>query len=495
MSKSLVNKSLFIISTLCSLTLNANNYTLAPASTPVKVDANLEFLKQLSIANQKLAESCKRGLVFISVSKTMKGQNYVDPFEFFFGGPGPMGPQEAPKQEGFGSGFIVDLDKGYILTNNHVVESSDKITLKFANGKSYEGKVIGLDKDTDVAVVQVKDHKFSRDNLSALVLDDSDKLSIGAPVFAMGSPFLLEMSVTSGIISAVGRGNMQLTKMGNFIQTDAAINPGNSGGPLINMDGKVVGINTAIFSQSGAYAGIGFAIPSNIARRIATALINTGSFYKGFVGISFDVLRDDWVKSLDLPKGTKGIIVGEVQVGGPAYTAGLQPGDVIVSVDGKSFEPENLTSIIGLREPGAGIDFSIYRQGKKMDVSMKVGTAPTHRQQLASRDSDGDDNQGSQQEAAPKTDRFGFELRPINEALRKDYAFRSNHGVVIVYVESLSPAWHAGFREGDVITNVNGKKVNSVNDFDNITKNRQTVLLQIERKGRSAFFQIESKKK
>lgn len=486
----------FIVSTFLSLNaapVLAGNYEIAPASTPFKTDANTKLLKEYSLAMEKLSQSAEQGLVFISVSKTSKAQSFIDPFEYFFGNQNPGHTPIPKRQEGFGSGFFVDLDKGYILTNNHVVEDSDKITLKLANGKSYEGKIVGTDKDTDVAVVQVVDPKFSRDNLAALVLDDSDSLAIGSQVLALGAPFLLEASVTSGIVSAVGRGSMRLTTMGNFIQTDAAINPGNSGGPLINMDGKVVGINSAIYSQSGAYAGIGFAIPSNIARRIGTSLINKGSYYKGYVGIAYEPLRDEWITSLDLPKGTRGIIVAEVLPGGPAHKADIEPGDVVIAVDGKPFEPDYLTSLIGLKDPGTTMAFTLYRQGKKMDKVVTIGTAPSPSSRPPSMASKPGQKKGAP--ATPDYSRFGFALAPIDDKLRSQFGITAKTGVAIVYIEPMSDAWRLGFREGDVIVSVNGKKLTSVNDFEVATQGKKEVLLQVDRKGRSSFVPLKSESK
>jgi len=484
---------ILVISSLLSTATLANTYELAPPSTQFKIDANLAPLKEISRAREKLADAAMKGVVFISVSKTIKGGNFVDPFEFFFGDQqGPQQPpRQGPRQEGFGSGFFVDLDKGYILTNNHVVENTDKISVKLANGKSYDAKIVGHDRDTDVAVIQIIDKNFSRTDVSALVLGDSDSISIGSSVLALGAPFLLEGSVTSGIVSAVGRGNLSLTKMGNFIQTDAAINPGNSGGPLINMDGKVIAINSAIFSQSGAYAGIGFSIPSNIVRRIANSLINKGSFFKGYVGIGYEVLRDEWVSSLNLPKGTKGIIIGDIQENGPAAHASLQAGDVVIAVDGKSFEPMNLNSIIGLKEPGASLKFTVFRQGKKFDVDIKIGTAPNGTPQRLA-------NSNVQRNNAPTNrdiQRFGFALAPIDNKLRAQYDLGEKGGLVIVHIEPVSVAWRQGFREGDVIVAVDGRPVASVDEFLMNTQKKNHVLLQVKRKGRSIFETLKSESK
>lgn len=485
---------IFVISSFLSTATLANNYELAPATTQFNANANTSVLKEISRAREKLAESTMKGVVFISVSKTVNGQQFIDPFEFFFGEPmGPQRRQQQPRQEGFGSGFFVDLDKGYILTNNHVVESADKISVKVANGKSYDAKIVGHDKDTDVAVIQIVDKNFSRENLTALVLGDSDSVAIGSDVLALGAPFLLEGSITAGIVSAVGRGNLQLTKMGNFIQTDAAINPGNSGGPLINMDGKVIAINSAIFSQSGAYAGIGFSIPSNIVRRIANSLINKGSFYKGYVGIAYEPLREDWIASLGLPKGTKGIIIADVVAGGPAANAHLETGDVVVAVDGSAFVPENLTSVIGLKEPGTSLRLTVYRQGKKLEIDVKVGTAPEQRQtRVAGANAP---KSGTAANTNKDIQRFGFALAPIDDKLRAQFELLETNGLVIIYIEPVSVAWRQGFREGDVIVGVNGKAVRSVDAFVKETQGKDHVLLHIKRKGRSIFETLKSEQK
>lgn len=490
--------------TFLSQTSIANEtYKLPPSSTSVRVEGNTEQLKEMSQALEKLAGSAKKGLVFISVSKTIETPHMVDPFEFFFG---PQfrdrhhrrKPKQQPKQEGFGSGFFVDLKKGYILTNNHVVDKADEITLKLSNGKSYKGEIIGQNEDTDIAVIKVSDQKFSRKNLSELILEDSEKVSIGAPVVALGAPFLLEASVSFGIVSAVGRGNLKLTKMGNFIQTDAAINPGNSGGPLISMDGKVIGINSAIFSKTGAYAGIGFAIPSNLARRVAQSLINEGSFYRGFIGISYNVLEEQWISPLGLPKDTKGIIISSVLSGGAADKADLRAKDVIVALDGKDFDPENLANEIGRKEPGTRMNLTVYRRDEKnkkwqkVHVNVTVGTSPDAKKQKLSEES------SKKGKDSYILDHFGLLLRPLDKDLKSRYELSSKKGLVILKVESLSTAWRVGFEEGDLIVSVNGEPVNSIEDFEKIAKSvskdkkkSEPILLQIERKGSYYFRALE----
>ncbi|MBI2602550.1 MAG: Do family serine endopeptidase [Deltaproteobacteria bacterium] len=473
-----MNRNIFnlLVSGLLTLSSQAYAYELPPSKLPFPIQADTKVLEEISNAVNAIADPAKKALVFISTSRTMQGQ--MDPFEFFFGDPSLR--QRTPKQEGFGSGYMIDLEKGYILTNNHVIADADAISLKLADGKSYEGKVIGTDKDTDVAVVQISE-KFDRSNLASLVLDDSDTLKVGETVIALGAPFLLEASVSTGIVSALGRGNLEITQIGDFIQTDAAINPGNSGGPLINTKGKVIGQNTAIFSKSGAYAGIGFAVPSNLIRRIATALINNGSVSRGLIGIRLDLLRDEWLASLNLPKDTKGVIVVEIIPGGPAQKAGLESGDVIVGIDGKEFVPHQLPNIIGLKSPGSNIELTFYREGKKRTITVEVGT-----EQSMSVASVGHARKGN-----VDVNPFGFQAAPLNDKARSQYNVQSKSGLIITHIEPKSPSWKSGLEEGDVILGVNGKRVQNPKDFEQVAKGKDLVLLHIERKGRFYFVTLK----
>ena len=255
------------LSTTLLMPFQGFSYEIPRAPANTNVSSNIKALQQMSEGISELAANANKAVVFVSISKTIKGMPFgeINPFEFFFGPQfrgHPRGQAPERKQKGVGSGFIIDLKKGLILTNNHVIEGADEISLKLANGETYDGKVLGRDKNTDVAVVKIKDKKYNRKGLGVLNLADSKKTKVGQFVIALGAPFGLEASLSFGVISALGRGNLQITNLGNFIQTDAAINPGNSGGPLLNMDGQVIGINTAIYSRSGSSAGIGFAVPA-----------------------------------------------------------------------------------------------------------------------------------------------------------------------------------------------------------------------------------------
>ena len=336
------------------------------------------------------------------------------------------------RSEGLGSGFIIDLEKGYILTNNHVVDGADEIDLKLANGLSYKGKIMGHDSNTDIAVVRIEDDKFSKKDLEALVLGDSEKLHVGAFVVALGAPFGLEASISFGAVSALGRGSLQITQMGDFVQTDAAINPGNSGGPLVNMDGKVVGINTAIFSKSGGYNGIGFAVPSNLVRRIANNLINNGKVSRGYIGVHFQALTDEIKTSLNIPKKTKGVIVAQVEKDGPAGKAGVKPWDVIVAIDGKNLANDrDLVSRIGLKNPGTKTKLSIVRDGKEKTLNLVIGTYP-----------------GSEELA----DSGNEDANSFKSTLGMNFTFKES-GLIVSRLEKKSPA--AGrLLPGDIILSV-----------------------------------------
>ncbi|MBP6218995.1 MAG: trypsin-like peptidase domain-containing protein [Oligoflexales bacterium] len=486
---------------LLLLSSGLSAYEIPSASTPSAVKADASLLKTMSVTLGAISEVSKKALVYISVSKTMRVQQgqFMDPFDIFGFGGGQMPPMDMPKQEGLGSGFFIDTDQGYIMTNNHVVEEADDITCKLANGKVYKVKVLGRDKNTDVAVLKVADEKFDRTGLTALVLDDSDKLSVGALVLALGAPFGLEASISLGVVSAVGRGNLHIARLGNFVQTDVAINPGNSGGPLINMDGKVVGINTAILSKSGAYNGIGLSVPSNIARSVASGLINDGRVNVGFVGIAYHgPLKEEEILALKLPKGTGGFYVSQVVPGGPAEKAGVEEGDVIVAInDTKVGAIEgDLANLIGFMKPGEKARMSLYRETQLRTITVTVGQYPQSGRDNGelSEDKKGEDDAPSFKGKAKNP--YGIIASPITPALKKQYGFERKNGLVIVGVVKGSPAWKASFVEGDVIVAVNGHKFNSIADFDRALNGPEPmVLLHVERKGTVFFVPLRKNEK
>ena len=332
-----------------------------PESQPHHFSAEVALLQSMSKGIAEISAEAKKAIVFVSTSKTVKGNPFggqMNPFEFFFGPmPYRQGSETERKEKALGSGFLVDLKKGYILTNNHVIDEADEITVKLANDESYSGKVLGRDKNTDIAIIKIKNDKFKRDGLAELTLGDSDKVQVGEFVIAVGAPFGLEASLSFGILSAAQRGNLQITNLGNFLQTDAAINPGNSGGPLLDTRGQVVGMNTAIFSRSGGSAGIGFAVPASLIRKVVPQLIDQGHLNRGYLGVRLTQELDEDINSgLGLSGDAKGALVSFVQEGTPAHKAGLMAGDVITSVEGKKVtNNSDLTNAVGLLPPGKKI--------------------------------------------------------------------------------------------------------------------------------------------
>lgn len=478
----MIKKKVLSLSLVSSLFLSSvgvsfgKDYSLPSADKKVHVNANTKLLKEMSEGVGAIAEASKKALVFVSVAKTVRSYGQIDPFDLFGFGRRQI---PAPRQEGLGSGFFIDVDKGYILTNNHVIDGADEINLKLANGKSYEAKVIGSDPDMDVAVVQIKDSKFDRKNISSLVLGDSEELKVGSFVVALGAPFGLEASISFGVVSALGRGSLSITQLGDFIQTDAAINPGNSGGPLVDMNGKVVGINTAIFSKSGGYNGIGFTVPSNLVRRVAQNLINGVKVSRGYIGVYFQRLTEDFIKWLKLPAETTGVIVTQVEANGPASKAGIKPKDVIISIDGKKLENDrDLVNRIGLMKPGSKARLTVIRGGKQFATTIEIGNRP---------DADLAQNQGDQ--SIQGTD-LGLELS------------LKNGGLFVEKVDQKSPAFNR-LRAEDVILGVErfdfeGMKDQSVaiKNFNraikDAKKNKQaSVVMRIKRGGGFAFITID----
>lgn len=475
-----------------------------PQAPPATTTENAQILQKISKGVATIAKQANQAIVFVSIYKDVKGMppGMIDPFEFFFGPRGPRQPHEDPphnrggrgpqpqpqgrREGGVGSGFFVDLNRGYILTNNHVVQDADEIQLKLANGQSYEGKIVGRDQNTDVAVVQVKDPKFDRKGLASLAIGDSEAVEVGDFVLALGAPFGLEASLSFGVVSAIGRGNLDITKLGNFIQTDAAINPGNSGGPLLDMTGQVIGVNTAIFSKSGAYNGIGFAVPSNLVRSIADQLISSGKIQRGFLGVGLQPIDKELQTSLGLPDGVQGgALVAWVQKGSPASQAGIEPGDVITEVNGVNMKVHSeIVNTIGLMKPGTKVQLTIYRDGKKRAESVTIGQHPEDIAQ-------GKADQGPKG-SSDKNQVFGMTVSNFSEELGNQYNLESKSGALITNVEPDGAADRAGLRAGDLILKVDNKKVQNAGDFYRMIKGKPKSLIWIERAGQFYFVQLKA---
>ena len=390
-----------------------------------------------------------------------------DPFyEFFrrFGIPGPEGFDrrgEIPAR-GAGSGFIVTPD-GYILTNAHVVANADEVIVRLTDRREFQAKVIGIDERTDVAVI-----KIDAKNLPTVRIGDPSKLKPGEWVLAIGSPFGFENSATAGIVSATSRA-LPSDNYVPFIQTDVAVNPGNSGGPLFNMRGEVVGINSQIFSRTGGYMGLSFAIPIDVATHVQEQLIRTGRVVRGRIGVTIQDVNAQLAESFGLDR-PRGALVASVENDGPADKAGIQPGDVILSVNGKPIEQYGeLSGEISRMKPGSQAQLQVWRNGRQREITVRVGELQEQPSRFASRAG------GAEADEAAK---LGLAVRPLAPEEKERIQTQGN-----IIVEDVSgPAAVAGVQPGDIILGVNGKRINSVEELRELAKSAgKSVALLIQR--------------
>jgi serine protease Do len=401
-----------------------------------------------------------------------------DPFSEFFGGQSPFGQFQQPrdfKQKSLGSGFIVD-PQGYILTNNHVVENASKISVKLNDGRMMEARVVGTDKQTDLAVL-----KINASGLPVLRMAKSDETEVGDWVLAFGSPFGLEKTMTAGIISAKGR-VIGAGPYDNFLQTDAAINPGNSGGPLVNMKGDVIGINAMIESESGGFQGVGFAIPSQMAEEVYTQISQSGRVSRGWLGVQIQDITPELAKGFGL-KSEKGAIVADVTADSPAAKAGLRSGDVVVAFNGQQVtNGRDLSLAVASTKPGAPADVKVLRDGKETTFTVKTGERPSD----TARDFHSAD--------AEEHGKLGIMVENITPDAQKQLHLPSTRGALVTEVKPGSPAQDGGLRAGDVIKEVNRTPVNGAADLQAALKNAQkgaNVTLRVERQGQTLFLAFE----
>lgn len=394
-----------------------------------------------------------------------------DFFNHFFSG----GEKQKEVVHALGSGVIVSPD-GYILTNNHVVDGAQKLTVRVGKDKKYTAKLIGRDPNTDVAVV-----KIDAKDLPVASLGNSNDVHVGQWVIAVGNPFELMHTVTAGIISAKGRSSVNLADYEDFIQTDASINPGNSGGALADLDGNVVGINTAIYSPSGGNVGIGFAIPINMAKHVMDELIRHGKVTRGFLGLVPQDVDESLQKAMNLPS-TNGALVGDVNKDGPADKAGLKRGDVIMTVDGKEITSSlELRNRIADSEPGSTVTLGIIRDGKQKDVSVKLGERPAN---LASNSSP------STEPDRVTSKELGLSVEALTSEVAGQLGYKDEHGVVISDVIAGSAAGEAGLQRGDLIKEVNRTEVKTPAGFDkavNGVKSGEPMAFLV-RRGQTTFY-------
>lgn len=442
-------------------------------------------LRDLNNAFVDIAKTVTPSVVTVSTEKvlTLQENNVFgfpfsgDPFGDFFGNPQPRNRSQSPQrqftQAGLGSGVIVS-DDGYILTNNHVVAGADSIQVRLSDGRKFPAKVIGRDERTDVAVIKV-----NASGLAAIKKGNSDSLQVGEMVMAIGSPLSenLAHTVTQGIVSAKGRQNVGLATYEDFIQTDAAINPGNSGGALVNLDGELVGLNSAIASQSGGFQGIGFAIPSNMAFKIMDQLISKGKVTRGWLGILPQDIDAKMAAAIKVKEGS-GVLVGDVTPESPAEKAGFQSGDIITAIDGHTMaSAAQLRTDIAETAPGTKVSVSIIRDGKDKDFDLTLGELP---EQFAS--SGG---------TAQSRDLLGFAVSTLTRDLADKYGLDGRtEAVVVTDIDQNSGAYGAGLREGDMIRSVNHMTVTSLKEFDQATsglKKGDTILLRVDRPSNGLF--------
>ncbi|MGC1437850.1 MAG: Do family serine endopeptidase [Terriglobales bacterium] len=401
---------------------------------------------------------------------------FGDFFDKFFGGQQGNGPI---RERSLGSGVIVDA-KGYIVTNRHVVEKADRIRVKLMDdppGTFHDAKVIGSDQETDLAVIKIESEK----PLPVAKLGNSDSMEVGDWVLAVGSPFGLSETVTAGIVSAKGRNIVPNRQFQSFIQTDAAINPGNSGGPLVNMAGEVIGINTAILTDTNAYAGVGFAMPSNTVVSVYNQLIAPEHrVARGSIGIMFNAQENPAISRV-YGAGAGGVTVSAVTAGSPAEQAGLKVGDTIVSVDGKPVKNgDELVADIASRKPGTKVNLGLVRNGKKQEATVTV----TDRAKLfAARLGEDDDNGEAE---APKESKLGLTVRAVTSEMADRLDIPAGKGVIVQDIKPSSFADDVGLTRGDVILEINKQPVNSEDDFNRISsslKSGQDVVFLVRQRG------------
>ena len=427
----------------------------------------------------QLVEKYGKGVVNISTVREARVVEGADPFGFDerhaeifrrFGFPFPFGggPRQEPERRGTGSGFIISAD-GLILTNHHVVDGADEIKVRLTDNREFTGKVLGSDAKTDIAVV-----KIQAKDLPYLTMGNSDELKVGEWVAAIGSPFGLDNTVTAGIVSALSR-NLPSDQYVPFIQTDVAVNPGNSGGPLFNMKGEVVGINSQIFSTSGGFMGLSFAIPSNLAMQIKDQLVKNGKVTRGRIGVVIQSVTQDLAESFGM-KAPKGAIVSQVEKDGPAAKAGLQEGDIITAVNGKAIDDSvDMPVIIGSMAPGSIAKLSIIRNNKDMTLDVKVEEAPN-------------ESASSNASKTAAANKLGVTVRPLND---EEKAKAETEGLLVT--ESTGAARKAGIREGDIIVNVNGVKIKKTDDLARVLEKNKNLRVLVQRRDGRIFIPVRLK--
>ncbi len=465
---------------------SSNNSTMADVSPSGSVAVT--SLSDLNNALADIAEKTSPTVVTVSTKKTVRVNSGVNMFDFFFGNPNPRQNQREYTQEGLGSGVIVSTD-GYILTNHHVVANSDTIYVTTNDNRQLAAKLIGSDPATDIAVIKV----VEANNLTAITLGNSDNVRVGEMVMAIGSPLAtnLATTVTMGIISGKGRYNLAQpqTQDGgptyeDFIQTDAAINPGNSGGALVNLNGELIGINSAIVTRSGGFQGIGLAIPANMAQRVMDDLISEGRVIRAYLGVFPQDIDQNLAKALDL-KGTEGVLIANVEPETPAAKGGLESGDVVVEINGEKVTNASRFRLkLGAMKPGEKAALRVIRDGRERNLTVTLAEFPN---EVAAVTSDSD--------AGKSSVNFGFRVSALDEqTARRLNVNPATKGVVVTNVDTDSEAYANGLRDNDIIVSVDRTATPDVERFNTAMsrKAKGTVaLLQVVRGNFSMYMAFE----
>ena len=442
--------------------------------------AQNSVVQQFSKAFADVAEGAKPAVVTIITDKIMKVPN--NDLYFFFNPYMDPNSEREYKTNALGSGVIVDSKNGYILTNNHVVEDMDNIKVKLIDKREYNAEIMGTDPKSDLAIL-----KIEAEDLKELKLGNSDKLRVGEWVMAVGSPFSENLShtVTTGIVSALGRSNIiRGQSYEDFIQTDAAINPGNSGGALLNMQGELVGINTAI--ATGGYErsnrGVGFAIPSNMSERIMSDLIDKGYVTRAWLGVYIQEIDSEIAEAFDIDT-RNGALITDVVEDSPAENAGIQEGDVIVAFNGKTIaNPANLKNVVSLTAPESTNKVELVRDGKTKVMDVVLEELPDSPQKFATKKTNSKKS-------------FGLELRKINKSIKDKYGIDDDDVLVVTGIDTNGEAYAEGIREGDIIKNVGTRRVKTLKEFNKLIEKAEkkgTVLLLVKKpSGGSRFFTLK----
>jgi len=443
------------------------------------LSAQNSVLQQFSEAFADVAENARPAVVTIITDKVISLEKFEN-FGFFFYQPNHPRQKEF-KTNALGSGVIIDADNGYILTNNHVVDEMDGIRVKLIDKREFDAIIIGTDPKTDLAILQI-----DADNLNDIELGNSDKIRVGEWVLAVGSPFSENLShtVTTGIVSALGRSNIMNTQSyEDFIQTDAAINPGNSGGALLNMEGELIGINTAI--ATGGYEksnrGVGFAIPSNMASRVMRDLIDKGYVTRSWLGVFIQELDNETAQALDIST-RNGALITDVVEGSPAEKGGIQEGDVIVAFNDEPIaDPANLKNVVSLSSPNSSNRVKVIRDGSPKTVKIVLEELPDNPQQYATRE-------------RVKPNEFGLQLKKITNSLKEKYDLKEKDALVVTRIDPNGEAYDNGIREGDIIKRVGTEKVTSVKHFNRLvekSREKSAILVLVKKpNGGSRFYTL-----